>query len=98
MIGLFRVLSTCLSIFLSHISLIVHPAPLITRAPAPNTASRERSGIAPGTPANPILQPQGQNNNHVPDEVNITTLTLNYNIYILQRYKIEQRNSSQDIE
>ena len=54
-IGLSLVLSTLLSMFLSHMSLIVHPAPLITKEPAAKVASRVRSGRWPGPAAMQML-------------------------------------------
>ena len=49
-------MSTLLSIFLSHISLIVQPAPLITKEPAAKVARRVRSGRWPGPAAMQMLQ------------------------------------------
>mgnify|MGYP006897300956 CR=1 FL=1 len=54
---------------LSQISLTVHPAPLITKAPAPNTPIRKGSGKTPGCVARETPQAQGQNNNHVPERI-----------------------------
>ena len=45
-----------LSIFLSHISLIVQPAPLITKDPAAKVARRVRSGRWPGPAAMQMLE------------------------------------------
>ena len=77
-----QISATLLSIFLSHISLIVHPAPLITKEPAAKVARRVRSGRWPGPAAMQMLRrvklrgetemmvyhlhPQGQNSSHVP--------------------------------
>ena len=47
-------------------SLMVHPAPLITRAPSPNRANNWRSGKDPGEAASPMLHVHGKYNNHVP--------------------------------
>ncbi len=49
---------------LSHISFTVHPAPLITNAPAPNRASNVKSGTPPDATVRP--QVDGQNKSHVP--------------------------------
>lgn len=57
---------TFLSKSLSHMSLIVHPAPLISKAPTPKSASMRRSGRHPGSAASPILQVQGRYSSHVP--------------------------------
>lgn len=51
---------------LSHISLMVQPAPRMTRAPAANIASVSSGGRTPGAAARAILQPQGQNNSQDP--------------------------------
>ena len=64
--GLVLVRSTLLSIFLSHMSFIVHPAPLITKAPERNRVISQGSGKAPGAVARAQLHPQGQNSSHVP--------------------------------
>lgn len=61
------VLSTFLSMSLSHMSLMMHPAPLMKKAPAPNRASSHRLGRVPGAEARAILQVQGQYSNHVPE-------------------------------
>ena len=66
-IGLSAVRWTLRSIFLSHISLIVQPAPLIIKAPVAKSPSNVGSGKGvPGGVANPKLQPHGQNNNQEP--------------------------------
>lgn len=57
---------TFLSKSLSHMSLIVHPAPLISKAPTPKSASMRRSGRHPGSAASPILHVQGRYSSHVP--------------------------------
>lgn len=51
---------------LSHISFTVHPAPLITNAPAPNRASNVKSGIPPDATVRPHVD--GQNKSHVPTD------------------------------
>ena len=54
-------------------SLIVHPAPRMTRAPAPNIANNWRSGNCPADVAKHIDQPHGQNKSQVPkDQWNIS--------------------------
>ncbi len=58
--------NTLRSIFWSHISLIVQPAPLITKAPEIIKLKMPRSGRVPGAAANATLQLQGQKSNHVP--------------------------------
>ena len=45
---------------LSHMSLIMQPAPLMMRAPTPNKVSILKSGRCPGEAAIAILQVQGQ--------------------------------------
>ena len=47
-------------------SLIVHPAPLITKEPINIILRILKSGKLPGAVANATDHPQGQNNNHVP--------------------------------
>jgi hypothetical protein len=64
--GLVLVRSTLLSISLSHMSFIVHPAPLITKAPERNRVISQGSGKAPGPVARAQLHPQGQKSSHVP--------------------------------
>lgn len=53
---------------LSHISLIVHPAPLIKKAPVPKTANIKGSGQQPAWALKAILQPHGQKSNHDPEQ------------------------------
>lgn len=57
---------TFLSKSLSHMSLMVQPAPLINNEPVPNNASMLKSGRQPGSAASPILHVQGKKSNHVP--------------------------------
>merc|ERR1719318_1387616 len=64
--GLSLVLSTSLSMFLSHMSLMVQPAPLMTKAPTPKMANMWRSGSWPAGVARQSDQPQGQNSSQVP--------------------------------
>ena len=47
--------STLLSMFLSHMSLMVQPAPRITKEPAAKVARRGREGSWPGEAARQIL-------------------------------------------
>ena len=65
-IGRFRVRSTFLSISASHMSLIVHPAPLIIIAPIAIRPNMNGSGSSPADPAMPMLHPQGQNRSQDP--------------------------------
>lgn len=68
-IGRSMVLATLLSKFLSHISLIVHPAPLMTNAPTPNTESIhtvDNSGAALMYPAIVIAHIDGDKRSKVP--------------------------------
>lgn len=66
-IGRNCVLFTLESKSLSHMSLIVHPAPLMTKAPAAKRLISAGSGMgAPGGEARPKLQPQGQKSNQEP--------------------------------
>lgn len=58
--------ATLASISLSHISLIVHPAPRIINAPEAKMANVAKSGKHPGDALNATLHPHGQNNNQVP--------------------------------
>lgn len=51
-----EIVHTLESISLSHRSLIIQPAPLIKKAPAPNKVSKVRSGKLPGADANERLQ------------------------------------------
>ena len=51
---------------LSHMSLIVQPAPLIKKLPSANSVNIFRSGRQPGAAAKLMLQVHGRNNNHVP--------------------------------
>ena len=51
---------------LSHRSLTVHPAPLSSTAPAPNSAIMPKSGIWPGGHARVMDHMQGQARSHVP--------------------------------
>lgn len=46
---------------------MVHPAPRIMNAPVPKSANILRSGKAPTGAAIAMLQPQGQNNNQLPN-------------------------------
>mmetsp|Transcript_6878 Transcript_6878/g.13607 ORF Transcript_6878/g.13607 Transcript_6878/m.13607 type:complete len:206 (-) Transcript_6878:89-706(-) len=64
--GRVLVRSTLLSMSISHISLIVHPAPRITKAPIPNLVIIHRSGKAPMGATIAMLQQHGQRSNHVP--------------------------------
>jgi hypothetical protein len=73
--GLFRVRSTAWSMFLSHMSLMVQPAPRITSAPRPKVASRAGSGRLPAGVARARLQPHGHNNNQVPAQRTYVTGT-----------------------
>lgn len=50
-------------------SLMVHPAPLITKEPAIIRPSIPGSGSNPGAVAKVTLQLQGQNSNHVPEMI-----------------------------
>jgi hypothetical protein len=50
----------------SHISLTVHPTPLISTAPTPNAAINARSGIVAAGAARLMLQAPGQNNRTLP--------------------------------
>jgi len=51
---------------LSHMSLIVQPAPLIITAPAPKRASIPRSGKQPGIAPLAMPHPHGQNSSQDP--------------------------------
>jgi len=51
---------------MSHRSLIVHPAPLITKAPTENLAIIHSSGNDPTGATIPILHMHGHNSSHVP--------------------------------
>lgn len=57
---------TFLSMSLSHMSFIVHPAPLMMNAPNPKSTNILRSGRDPGTALIAMLQPHGQNSNQEP--------------------------------
>ena len=57
--GLVFVLSTSLSKSLSHISLIVQPAPRITKAPTVNNPISFKSGAQPGLAARAVDHQQG---------------------------------------
>ena len=57
---------TFLSMSWSHMSFIVHPAPLMITAPKPKRANICKSGNAPGGAAIAMLHPHGQNNNQDP--------------------------------
>jgi len=59
-------LHTWVSKSLSHMSLIVQPAPLMMREPAPNRDRRYKSGREPGAAAKDMLHVQGRYNSHVP--------------------------------
>lgn len=48
-------------------SLMVQPAPLISRAPVPNRVSMPRSGRHPGSAARAILHVHGRYSSHVPE-------------------------------
>lgn len=61
-----RVKYTFLSKSLSHMSLMVHPAPLISRAPVPKRESMPRCGRHPGSEARAMLHVQGRYSSHVP--------------------------------
>lgn len=65
-IGLVLVRATLLSMSLSHMSLMVHPAPRITIAPTANLAIMTKSGRAPAGAAMAMLQQHGQRSSHVP--------------------------------
>lgn len=58
---------TFLSKSLSHMSLMIHPAPLMRNAPMPNRAISLKSGKWPASPARQMLQVHGQNSSHVPE-------------------------------
>jgi len=58
--------TTLLSISLSHISLIVHPAPRMTTAPRANLESIITSGRWPMGATMAILQQHGHSSSHVP--------------------------------
>lgn len=47
-------------------SLMVQPAPLMMKAPKPNSISILRSGRHPGTALSAMLQPHGQNSSQEP--------------------------------
>lgn len=72
-IGLVLVLATLLSISLSHMSLIVHPAPRMTIAPTANFAIMRKSGRAPAGAAMAMLQQHGHRSNHVPTGLSART-------------------------
>lgn len=57
---------TFLSKSLSHMSLMVHPAPLINSAPVPKRDSMPRCGKHPGSEASAMLHVHGRYSNHVP--------------------------------
>jgi len=57
---------TFLSISVSHMSLIVQPAPLMMNAPKPKSISILRSGKHPGTALRAMLQPHGQKSSQEP--------------------------------
>lgn len=61
---------------LSHISLMVQPAPRMTRAPAANIASVSSGGRTPGAAARAMLQPQGQNSSQDPAQTLHHSITL----------------------
>merc|ERR1719189_3283685 len=64
--GRSRVLSTFLSISESHMSLMVHPAPLMIIAPVAMRLRIYGSGNSPAQDAIPMDQPHGQNKSHEP--------------------------------
>ena len=64
--GLVLVRSTFLSISVSHISLMVQPAPRMTRAPSANLESIRTSGKCPAGATSAILQQHGHKSSHVP--------------------------------
>lgn len=61
---------------MSHISLIVQPAPLIIKAMEPNIIKDLISGKSAGNAANAMLHPNGQNNNQQPVKQNSTLVKL----------------------
>uniref|UniRef100_A0A0B6ZUL5 Uncharacterized protein n=1 Tax=Arion vulgaris TaxID=1028688 RepID=A0A0B6ZUL5_9EUPU len=64
--GLTLVLATFESISLSHMSLIIQPAPRMKNAPAPNKVKILKSGRHPGSAAKAILHVQGQYRSQLP--------------------------------
>lgn len=68
-------LFTFLSKSLSHMSLIMQPAPRMKKASAPNRISIQRSGRWPGLAANAMLHVHGHNNSSVPKQEFEPTLT-----------------------
>lgn len=59
---------TFLSKSLSHMSLMVHPAPLINSAPVPKRDSMPRCGKHPDSEASAMLHVHGRYSNHVPKQ------------------------------
>jgi hypothetical protein len=57
-------------------SLMVHPAPRITKAPRPKTARRAGSGRQPAGVARARLHPHGHNNSQVPANYTVKTSTV----------------------
>lgn len=81
---------------LSHISLMVHPAPRMTRAPAANIASVSSGGRTPGAAARAMLQPHGQNSSqdpaqqsHHPITLSIFYNTVKHNILDQSHYNLQ---------
>lgn len=70
-------------------SLIVHPAPLITNEPEAKRISKPKSGSAAGAEARARPQPQGQNSNQLPKELNRLIQSTKH-----VSYKVNKRFSS----
>lgn len=71
------IIFTFLSMSLSHISLMVQPAPLITIAPRPNKPRTSKLGSCPAVDAKAILHVHGQyKSNHPKNQYQKTGTTM----------------------
>ena len=86
-------LSTFLSKSLSHMSLIMQPAPRMKKAPAPNRISIQRSGRWPGLAANAMLHVHGHNNSSVPKQEFEPTLTFSNTVCLNRNLKFQWYHS-----